>query len=141
MATDRILNWDLKNTIFLLNVPYERLPYLYSACDIFILPSKHEGFGLTSIGSNGLSESLFLISEVGVAGEIKTFNSEFRKFIIEEKDLNPKIWYDKIKKVLNLSAEEKQKYQKLSREFVEKNCSIEIFERKYLELIKNVLNL
>jgi glycosyltransferase involved in cell wall biosynthesis len=140
LATDRILNWDLKNTIFLLNVPYERLPYLYSACDIFILPSKHEGFGLTSIEAMAC-ESLFLISEVGVAGEIKTFNSEFRKFIIEEKDLNPKIWYDKIKKVLNLSAEEKQKYQKLSREFVEKNCSIEIFERKYLELIKNVLNL
>ncbi|GIW67074.1 MAG: hypothetical protein KatS3mg095_0972 [Candidatus Parcubacteria bacterium] len=136
-ATDRILNWNLKNTIFLLNVDYQKLPYLYSACDIFILPSKHEGFAFTLIEAMAC-ESLFLISNVGGAGEVCFFNPEFKKFIIQ--DLNSEIWYNKIKEVLNLSDEEKEKFQKLSREFVLKNCSIEVFEKKYLELVKEVLN-
>lgn len=137
-ATDRILNWNLKNTIFLLNVDYKKLPYLYSACDVFILPSKHEGFAFTLIEAMAC-ESLFLISSVGGTGEIYSFNPEFKKLIIQ--DLNPEIWYNKIKEVLDLSDEEKQKLQKLSREFVLKNCSLEVFEKKYLELVKEVLNL
>src|SRR3989337_2732914 len=35
--------------IFLGNVPYEELPFLYSACMIFVYPSICESFGMTLV--------------------------------------------------------------------------------------------
>ena len=35
--------------IFLGNVPYEELPFLYSACMIFVYPSTCESFGMTLV--------------------------------------------------------------------------------------------
>jgi len=35
--------------IFLGNVPYEELPYLYSACTLFVFPSTCESFGMTLV--------------------------------------------------------------------------------------------
>jgi glycosyltransferase involved in cell wall biosynthesis len=96
-----------KNTIFLLNIPNEKLPYLYSACDVFILPSKHEGFGYTLIEAMSC-EMLFVISKVGVALEIYEKVPELRKFILD--NLNVDKFYNKIKEILEMSDLEKTNY-------------------------------
>jgi len=132
-ATDRILNWDLKNTIFLLNIPNEKLPYLYSACDVFILPSKHEGFAYTLIEVMAC-EILFVISKVGGALEIYEKIPELRKFILD--NLNTDEFYNKIKEILEMSDLEKNKLSNLARKFVLENCSLEIWKEKWIKLIK-----
>ena len=132
-ATDRILNWDLKNTIFLLNIPNEKLPYLYSACDVFILPSKHEGFAYTLIEAISC-ETLFVISKVGGAFEIYEKIPELRKFILD--NLNTDEFYNKIKEILEMSDLEKNKLSNLARRFVLENCSLEIWKEKWIKLIK-----
>jgi len=138
LATDRILDWGLKNTIFLLNVEYQKLPYLYSACDVFILPSKHEGFAFTLI--EAMSCKLpFVISMVGGAHEIYEAIPESRNFIIKEEDLNSTLFYNKIKLILDMNKEELEKLREKEREFVLRCCSLESFEKNYLNLIKEIL--
>jgi len=132
-ATDRILNWYLKNTIFLLNIPNEKLPYLYSACDVFILPSKHEGFAYTLIEAMACG-ILFVISKVGGALEIYQKVPELRKFILD--NLNADEFYNKIKEILEMSDLEKNKLSNLARKFVLENCSLEIWKEKWIKLIK-----
>jgi len=132
-ATDRILNWDLKNTIFLLNIPNEKLSYLYSACDVFILPSKHEGFAYTLIETMAC-EIPFVISKVGGALEIYEKIPELRKFILD--NLNVDEFYNKIKEILEMSDAEKNKLSNLARKFVLENCSLEIWKEKWIKLIK-----
>jgi glycosyltransferase involved in cell wall biosynthesis len=134
-ATDRILNWDLKNTIFLLNIPNEKLPYLYSACDVFILPSKHEGFAYTLIEAMAC-EMLFVISKVGGALEIYEKIPELRKFILD--NLNTDEFYNKIKEVLEMRDLEKNKLSNLARKFVLENCSLEIWKEKWIKLINEI---
>jgi len=135
-ATDRILNWDLKNTIFLLNIPNEKLPYLYSACDVFILPSKHEGFAYTLIEAISC-ETLFVISKVGGALEIYEKVPELRKFILD--NLNADEFYNKIKEVLEMRDLEKNKLSNLARKFVLENCSLEIWKEKWIKLINEII--
>jgi len=134
-ATDRVLNWNLKNTIFLLNIPNEKLPYLYSACDVFVLPSKHEGFAYTLIEAMAC-EIPFVISKVGGALEIYEQIPELRKFILD--DLNIDEFYNKIKEILEMNESEKSKLFNLARKFVLENCSLEIWKEKWIELIKNI---
>ena len=134
-ATDRILNCDLKNTIFLLNTPNEKLPYLYSACDVFILPSKHEGFAYTLIEAMAC-EILFVISKVGGALEIYEKIPELRKFILD--NLNVDEFYNKIKEILEMSDAEKNKLSNLARKFVLENCSLEIWKEKWIKLINEI---
>ena len=134
-ATDKIMNWDLKNTKFLINVPYEKLPYLYSACDVFVLPSKHEGFAYTLIEAMSC-ELLFVISKVGGAMEIYQKVPQLRKFILDE--LKVELFYDRIKEILEMNEIERNEYGKLARRFVIENCSLEIWKEKWKELIDNV---
>lgn len=135
-ATDRVLNWNLKNTIFLLNVDYQKLPFLYSACDVFILPSKHEGFAFTLIEAMAC-EIPFVISKVGGAYEILEKTPELSEFVLD--NLNVDEWYNKIKKVLFLEEKKLEKIRKIERKFVLENCSLQIFERKYLNLIMGII--
>lgn len=137
-ATDKIPNWFLKKTIFFLNVNYQQLPFLYSACDVFILPSKHEGFAFTLVEAMACGLP-FVISNVGGAYEISQKTPMLAKFIIDEKNLNPNTFYVKIKEFLNLSPETLQEIKELEKNFVLENCSLEIFEKKYLDLIKQIL--
>jgi len=132
-ATDKIMNWDLKNTKFLINVPYEKLPYLYSACDVFVLPSKHEGFAYTLIEAMSC-ELLFVISKVGGAVEIYQKVPQLRKFILDE--LKVELFYDRIKEILEMNEIERNEYGKLARRFVVENCSLEIWAEKWKELIR-----
>ncbi|GEM_PF-2825247 len=134
-ATDRVLNWNLKNTIFLLNISNEKLPYLYSACDVFILPSKHEGFAYTLIEAMSC-EMPFVVSKVGGALEIYEKIPEFRKFILD--NLNTDEFYNKIKEILEMSELEKNKLSNLARKFVLENCSLEIWKEKWIELINKI---
>ena len=134
-ATDRVLNWGLKNTIFLLNIPNEKLPYLYSACDVFILPSKHEGFAYTLIEAMSC-EIPFVISKVGGALEIYEKFPELIKFILD--NLNVDEFYNKIKEILEMNESEKNKLSNLARKFVLENCSLEIWKEKWLDIINEI---
>ena len=132
-ATDKIMNWDLKNTKFLINVPNEKLPYLYSSCDVFVLPSKHEGFAYTLIEAMSC-ELLFVISKVGGAVEIYQKVPQLRKFILD--DLKVELFYDRIKEILEKTEIERNELGKLARRFVIENCSLEIWKEKWIKLIK-----
>lgn len=135
-ATDRVLNWNLKNTIFLLNVDYQKLPFLYSACDVFILPSKHEGFAFTLIEAMSC-ELPFVISSVGGYYEILEEIPQFENFILRDLDILK--WYDKINYILNLKENELNQIKKLERSFVTHNCSLEFFNKTYINLVNQIL--
>jgi glycosyltransferase involved in cell wall biosynthesis len=134
-ATDRILNWNFKKTIFFLNVPNDKLPYLYSACDVFILPSKHEGFAYSLIEAMSCGTP-FVISKVGGALEIYELVPELRKFILD--NLNVDNFYVKIKEILEMSEVKRNKISELCRKFVLENCSLEIWKEKWIKLINEI---
>ena len=61
------------NVIFTGEIPYDKLPEYYHACDIFVLPSNHESFGL-------------VLLEAGMAGKpvITTDTSGPRDIVVDQ---------------------------------------------------------
>jgi len=135
-TTDRILNWGLENTFFLLNIANSKLPYLYSACDIFVLPSKHEGCAFTLLEAMAC-EIPFIFTDVGCAKEIYTQYPQLKNFLVE--NLEIECFYNKIREVLKMDEKEKENLLVLGRRFIEQCCSLDVFGEQYLNLIKKVL--
>ncbi|MCL4399802.1 glycosyltransferase family 4 protein [Patescibacteria group bacterium] len=112
------------------NVPNDKLPPFYSAADIFIFPSRHEGCAIAIIEamSCGLP---FVISEVGHALDIKK-EKALGKYVIPLG--NEPIFLKTVDEVMSLSGEELKKVSDAERNYVEKNNSLNEFCGSYIKI-------
>lgn len=113
------------------NVDYNELPFLYSACDLFIFPSRHEGCSLSLIEAMGC-EVPFLVTKVGSVGEIIE-NNNFGNWVSSLENFEE----DLLARIKNLKDENNFK----ERELAEKLFSYQNFSQKYLSLLNELSSL
>ena len=126
-CTDRIIT--------LRNLPYQELPLLYNACDFSIVASRHEGFGLVFLESMGCGLP-FIFSKVGYANEILETEPKFREFILT----SPKP-AEIVRKINRLKRNAQLRFELgvKAREYVLKNNSLEIFKKKWLNVVRSLI--
>ena len=118
---------DNSKTISLKDVPYNDLPDLYSACDLLIFPSRHEGASLALIEAMAC-EIPFLVTNVGSVSEILEENKIFENWVATLDNFEEKL-------LERLSKSEEDHYPE--REVAEKLFSYERFKSGYLSLLDN----
>lgn len=130
-----IKNYELEGNVNLLGfLPYEELKKLYVACDIFILPSLEEGFGvvLTEAIASG---SPAIGTEVG--GIPMQIKDGWNGFLVEpanEKQLAEKIRY------LIDNEEERIRMGKNSRKLAEEEFDWRKITEEYLKIYLEVID-
>lgn len=122
---------DLQGIISLKNVAYNDLPFLYSACDLFIFPSRHEGCSLSLIEAMGC-EVPFLVTDVGSVNEIINCNHVFDHWVSTLDCFST----DLLLRVKNIYKEHGDEERKLAKELF----SYENFSQKYLKLLDVLIN-
>ena len=136
LVTNKNPFWNLKNIFIFQNIPNNQLPFFYSACDIFILPSKYEGCPFTLIEAMACKIP-FVVTNVGCVPEILNQFPELGFFVVNE--LSPESFYYKIKEIFAMDTRELEILIEKGYNFILNNCSIDSFRKKYLEIIKNIL--
>lgn len=122
---------DLPGLVSLKNVAYNDLPFLYSACDLFIFPSRHEGCSLSLIEAMGC-EVPFLVTDVGSVSEIIKHNHIFNNWVSTLDNFPTEL----LARVKNISEERGYAERKLAKELF----SYESFSQKYLKLLDSLVN-
>ena len=113
-------------------VPYEDLKALYSACDIFVLPSFEEGFGLVLTEALASGKPLIGSNVGGIPMQIK---EGWNGFLVEPgdyKQLAEKITY------LLENEEERKRMGRNSRRLAEEEFDWSKIAEKYLKIYKEV---
>ncbi|MHC1568767.1 MAG: glycosyltransferase family 4 protein [Candidatus Syntropharchaeia archaeon] len=115
-------------------VPYEDLKDLYSACDIFVLPSLEEGFGIVLTEALASGKPLIGSNVGGIPAQIK---DGWNGFLVEpgnEKQLAEKIRY------LIDNAGERERMGKNSRKLAEEEFDWKKITERYLEVYGELIN-
>ena len=115
-------------------VPYEDLKALYSTCDIFVLPSLEEGFGVVLTEAMASGKPLIGSNVGGIPAQIK---DGWNGFLVEpgnEKQLAEKIRY------LIDNSEERERMGKNSRKLAEEEFDWEKIAGKYLRVYERITN-
>jgi glycosyltransferase involved in cell wall biosynthesis len=113
-------------------VPYEDLKALYSACDVFVLPSLEEGHGLALTEAMASGKPLIGSNVGGISMQIR---DGWNGFLVEPgnvKQLVEKIQY------LVENEEERMKMGRSSRRLAEEKFSWEEVVEKYLKIYEEV---
>ena len=129
MEYAKLRNLKIRFTGF---VPYEDLKALYSACDIFVLPSLEEGFGMVLTEALASGKPLIGSNVGGIPMQIKDGWNGFLVEPANEKQLAEKIRY------LIENEEEIIRMGKNSRKLAEEKFDWEKIAGKYLEVYENV---
>lgn len=128
-------HFHAKNVISIINVPYVEMPYLYNACDYFILPSRYEGCSLALL--EAMSSRLpVIVSNVGIASDIAEKDGFLGETILGT--LNVTRYVAKIKQLESDKSLLLELGQR-GREYTAKNHSLENFKQEYLRLINQVV--
>lgn len=133
VASDQSMN--LPGIVFLKNINYNDLPYLYSACDVFIFPSRHEGSSLALLEAMALGLP-FLASRVGLVSQFKE-QGLFKECVVE--DQTKEAYINKLDLLLSLSNSEKEKLSSSIKDYVIANHSNKDFEMCYLKLLNDLV--
>ena len=113
-------------------VPYNDLKALYSACDIFVLPSFEEGHGIVVTEAMASGKPLIGSRVGGIPAQIR---DGWNGFLVEpgnEKDLAEKIGY------LIENEEERERMGKNSRKLAEKEFDWSKIAERYLKVYEEI---
>jgi glycosyltransferase involved in cell wall biosynthesis len=127
---DKGLDRNIRFTGF---VPYEDLKALYSACDIFVLPSLEEGHGIVLTEALASGKPLVGSNVGGIPMQIR---EGWNGFLVEpgnEKQLAEKIKY------LVENKEERKRMGRNSRRLAVEEFSWEIITEKYLKVYRELM--
>ena len=114
-------------------VPYEDLRALYSACDVFVLPSLEEGFGVVLTEALASGKPLVGTKVGGIPAQIK---DGWNGFLVEpgnEKQLAEKIRY------LIDNPEERERMGKNSRKLAREEFDWKKIAERYLKVYEEVV--
>jgi len=114
-------------------VPYEDLKALYSACDIFVLPSLEEGFGIVLTEALASGKPLIGSNVGGIPMQIR---DGWNGFLVEPG--NEKQLAEKIKYLID-NPEERERMGKNSRKLAEEKFNWIMIADKYLRVYEEVV--
>jgi glycosyltransferase involved in cell wall biosynthesis len=117
------------------NVPIEKLPYYYAACDVFALPSLHEGFGLSVVEAMACGKPV-VVSNLGGLRDI--VDDGISGFLIKPGDLSQLI--DKLSYLLK-NVDGAKSIGKVARKVVEEKFSGHIIAQRVHTVYEKVLEL
>lgn len=116
------------------NVDSEELKYAYNACDVFLMPSIGESFGMMAIEAMSCGKPVIVFNNTALPSV--TFAPECG-IAVENKNS------DKLREAIELlitNNDERLKRGALARKIVEENYDINIYNKKMEELYYEVLN-
>jgi len=122
-------NGSSPNISYLNNVPENLMPSFYSASQMLLHPSLHEGFGYV-VAESMASGTPALFSRTGFGEEL---SNELPELVMENPSDVPQI-----RKEIDFILENKKSLGKKSREFVIKNFGLKNWEKKWLELVEKI---
>jgi len=115
-------------------VPYEDLKVLYSICDIFVLPSFEEGFGIVLTEAMASGKPLVGTNVGGIPMQIREGWNGFLVGPGNGKQLTEKIRY------LIENEEERKRMGRNSRKLAEEEFDWSIIAEKYLKVYKELVS-
>ncbi len=116
------------------NIDSEELRYAYNACDIFLMPSIGESFGLMAIEAMSCSKPIIVFNNTALPSV--TFAPDCG-IAVENKNSTKLM---EAIKLLVEDDEERLRRGKLSRKVVKENYDVNIYNKKMEELYKEVLS-
>ena len=125
---------DKYQIIDLGNIDSEELKYAYNACDIFLMPSIGESFGMMAIEAMSCSKPVIVFNNTALPSV--TFAPDCG-IAVENKNST------KLMEAIKLLVEddkERKRRGTLSRKIVKENYDVKIYNKKMEELYKEVLN-
>lgn len=123
---NKILELDLKDDVFLLGRRQD-IPELMSAVDLFVLPSKYEGFGLV-VAEAMACKTLVVATDCGGVSEVLN-DARFLVPPSNHEELSDKILYS-----LMLNKDQKDEILLKNIDHVRNNFSLKEIARKWVEL-------
>lgn len=123
----------LRNIIFVGWVPPLQIPLFYAACDIFVLPSLSEGFGIATIEAMATGKPVIGTS---VGGTLDIIEDGVNGYLVEPK--NPVDLADKV--IILLSDDERREVMaRVSRRIVEEKFNIGLRVTRIANMYKSIL--
>jgi glycosyltransferase involved in cell wall biosynthesis len=119
---------------FLGNLPFSDLPKIYASCDIFVLPSLLEPFGLVVLEAMSCGKPIIGTSVGGIQEAVK---DKINGYLIK-----PGNHVELAEKIYTLLTDPKQirTMGRRSRELIEKHFSMDVVAEKTINIYKNVLS-
>lgn len=110
---------------------FNKMGLIYSACDLTIVPSRIESFGLVALESLAHKRPVITFDKIGTADLIIQKKNGFKSKYLDIKSLLAGIkWY------YNLSAKQIRKVNNFSQKVVKENFNIKKIARIYIEKFK-----
>lgn len=135
MAQGEMYNFR-DNLIFIEFLPEDELIQLYSACDVFVLPSLHESFGLPTLEAMACGKPVVATS-TGVVPELEPYGLKGLEIVPVGDSLK---LAQAITKFLSLGEEGKKQIARENREFVEAKFSISAWIDRVVDVYNQTLN-
>lgn len=135
-CVERVMDYAKKNDLkvkFTGFVPYEDLKALYSACDIFVLPSLEEGFGIVLTEALASGNPLIGTNVGGISMQIR---DGWNGFLVEPGD--EKQLAERIKYLID-NEEERIRMGKNSRKLAEEEFNWGKIGERYLEVYEEIV--
>lgn len=126
LIEDLIVSLDLHSEVILLGRRND-IPKLMSACDLFVLSSDHEGFGLVAAEAMAC-KCLVVATDSGGVAEVLDNND----FLVPP--ANSKFLKDKIKFALNLNQDEKNNLIARNLQHVRSNFSLSNISERWISI-------
>ena len=120
------------NVIELGNIEDEEMILAYNACDIFLMPSRSESFGLMAIEAMACSRPIIIFNNSALPSV--TFAPECG-VLVENKNSDKLM--EAIKYMID-NPEERERRGKLGRKLAEQHYDINVYHKKILELYEQV---